>query len=109
MNRRKRLVGLVLAVGLLTGCGREKPVVEITTSNGDAIVATGTLTQETAKNIYALKLNSESADVHFFCSDCGYDEVMEMTAPAAKMFKCECKSEPGYACVLIGDAKLPEE
>lgn len=83
----------------LSGCG-EYPGVEITTSDGEAIVTRGGYGNAAVMN-QPIELKASSAKVHFFCTKCDHDEVMKLTAPEAKLFQCDCKSNPGLAAVKL--------
>ncbi len=98
--------------------------IEITTSDGTACVDNafhGNNKQTDAlRQAYAIQEPTQislpdggTAKIHFHCSQCGYDEMLEeVVAPYAKVFACECSGtlEDGnrkeYIAVVIGDAEL---
>lgn len=112
---------------LLTACGitrkedADHAYVEITTSTGGSYIAeafhgnnaTYEMKRQECALKYATKINmadGETATIHFHCSQCGYDEVLEeVVAPYARLFACECNGtlEAGnmkeYIAVLIGN------
>ena len=117
---------MVCLICMLTACSTTRKVdvdhayVEITTSTGGAIAesfhgnnATYEMKRQGCALKYPLKINmadGETATVHFHCSQCGYDEVLEeVVAPYARLFACECNGtlEEGnmkeYIAVLIGN------
>lgn len=115
MKRRKKILALIgmtiLTAGFLAGCGKKEfGVAEVTTDDGVAVVAVGYRSTQLAV-VNGCKLpNTEKATVHFSCSECNYDETLELVAPAAKIFKCGCKGmwkEASHFAIVVGDEKMP--
>ena len=118
---------VVCLICMLTACGTTREVdvdhayVEITRSTGVCYIAESfhgnNATYEMKRQECALKnatiinmADGETATIHFHCSQCGYDEVLEeVVAPYARLFACECNGtlEEGnmkeYIAVLIGN------
>lgn len=125
----KKFIAMTTVISLLcllTACGSKwkkdtnYAYIEITTSTGISYTdcafhgqnhETDANRQEHAiKNPVKIDLaDGETAEIHFYCSQCGYDEeVKEVVAPYAKVFACECSGtlEEGnmteYIAILIG-------
>lgn len=100
---------------------------EITTSDGVAYVVVSYhgnnyyyegKRQETAveKATTVSVEDGVTANVHFHCSQCGYDEVLEdEKVPYARLFSCECNGAVGsenpreYIAILIGSDSYLED
>ncbi len=127
------LLVIVAMATCLTACGlfvqdNQHAFAELTSTSGYAAVASSynglgmTWTGLYAAQRYAcrvhLKDEKDVLTVHFRCDACGHDEVCELTAPASKVFMCDCdengdeeNNAKEYFCVLasIGeDAETPE-
>lgn len=90
-----------LFVSHMEGSDSNHAYVEVTTStgaviyaseNGDKAIISGL--EMALKNPVAIEAEeSEVIKFHFVCDECGYDETVELTAPAAKVFECSCPEE----------------
>jgi hypothetical protein len=112
MKRFMSLVTIMLVLLGLASCSVEDfnykedtqyAYAEVTTSDGQAFV----FRSKHGRNAYYEKLRGakviqyvneiiisekDTATVHFFCEECGYEEVLEgVKAPSARVFQCECK------------------
>lgn len=124
------IVTVISLLFMLTACGPSQKVdedfayIEITTSIGSAYVANAfhgnneeyemqrqdhAVSNPTTVNLAA----GETAKIHFHCSQCGYDEMIEeVVSPYARLFHCECSgtfSEGNmkeYISVIISNVDL---
>ena len=114
-------VAMALLVVSLSGCNsimedKIPATAEITTSEGDAYVVNSV--NGTNKNVsgatyavtyapFLLSLtDGESATIYFYCPACGHEENDTISAPFAKLYKCECPEKMGkngaareYICI----------
>lgn len=102
-----RFVALILVIALcMCGCNfidNKHAVVEMTTKSGQAVLAqsyngfNSTLTgqQQAITNSCRITLQDEEdvLYVHFYCEECAHDEECELTAPASKLFECDCSDK----------------
>lgn len=127
------LLVIVAMATCLTACGlfvqdNQHASVELTSTSGYAAVASSYnglgrtfsglyVAQQKACKV-SLKNEEDVLTVHFRCDACGHDEVCELTAPAAKVFMCDCdengdekNNAKEYFCVLASieeDSETPE-
>lgn len=102
-----RVAMLLILTGLLTGCGEDPyaGVAEITVNDETVDVTTGFDNMDDATYYpYVLK-NAKKATLHFWCPECQYDATVELVAPEAKMFRCNCGS--AYFAIVVGNTELP--
>ena len=125
--KKLTIIALVISMlCMLTACGSSLKIdedyayIEITTSIGTAHVDNAfhgnNAEYEVQRQTYAVKYpvqinlaDGETAQIHFHCAQCGYDEMLEeVVAPYARLFACECSGtlEEGnmkeYIAVIIG-------
>ena len=124
------LLIIVAMATCLTACGlfvedKQNALVELTSTSGYAAVASSyNGLGKTWSGLYgaqrkvckvSLKNEKDVLTVHFQCDACGHDEVCELTAPAAKTFKCDCEEDGDeknnakeYFCVLVSIGEASE-
>lgn len=89
----------VIATLLLTSCATDNipAIAEITSSTGQAFTCLshhGIPTANSTGNKVVFHVpEGESITVHFFCTECGYDELTTLNVPASKVFLCDCEHE----------------
>ena len=89
----------VIATLFLTSCASDNipAIAEITSSTGQAFTCLshhGIRTANSNGNKVVFYANEgEFLTVHFFCTECGHDELTTLEVPASKVFLCDCEYE----------------
>ena len=101
------VITAITDIMMLTGCSfkgdNNHAIVEITTTNGRAIVARSYNNSwgnvrppqdEAIRNALSINLEEgEQANVRFYCQACGHDEEYTTKEAEARAFQCDCPYE----------------